>query len=68
MFDNDGPHEEDANLPTMREWLEVEPGQFKPVQECTLDELTARFNSLMLQARALLDEAEVLRRYIEKRS
>lgn len=48
-------------------FLEVEPGSFKPIDACTDDELETHWLSVMMRARAALDDADALRLYITGR-
>lgn len=52
-----GPDDELARRPTVPAVLEVAPGSFKPVDECSADELAADSQSRLLQARILMDKA-----------
>lgn len=46
-------------------FLETEPGSFKPLEECSRDEIEAKINALTLQAGALIEEAQTLGRYLD---
>ena len=52
---NQGPDDEPDRQPTVPALLEVAPGEFKPVDKCSADELAAGSQSRLLQARILLD-------------
>lgn len=54
---NAGPQDGAVRTETLPAYLEVEPDQFKPVEECSVAELVATADSLMLQAKASMDEA-----------
>ena len=61
-----GPSEDDARKPLVPGFLEVEPGSYKPLDECSRDEIGATIMSLRIQAQALLDEAKTLDRYLHR--
>jgi hypothetical protein len=52
-----GPQDDVARTETLPAFLEVEPGMFTPVGECSRAELVAAADSMMLQSKALMDEA-----------
>jgi hypothetical protein len=49
---------------TTRSLLTAQAG-FKPIEECSRDEIEAKIMSLTMQAGALIDEAKALGRYLE---
>ena len=64
MFTDAGPSEDDARKPTVSAFVETEPGGYKPLAECSRPEIEAKIVSLTLQAQALIDEADMLSRYL----
>jgi hypothetical protein len=70
MFTDLGPSEDDAHTPlpanTFRlpAFIEVEPGAYKPIEDCSRAEVEAAIMSLIIQGQALLDEAKALDRYL----
>ena len=55
-----GPSDDDSGKPTVPAFIEFAPDSFKPVSACTADELRAAAQSRILQAEALMAEAERL--------
>ena len=65
MFTDDGPSEDDARESNkMPAFLETEPGSYKPLAECSREEIESKIMALTMQADALLDEARTLGRYL----
>jgi hypothetical protein len=65
MFTHSGPYEDDLRKVTLPGFIEVEPGRYKPLGNCSRDEIQAKILSLMAQAHWLLGEAKALDRYLE---
>lgn len=69
MFTGAGPADDDARKPgQVPAFLEVEPGSFKPLGECSRSEVSSTIMSLTMQANALVDQAKALDRYLESRT
>jgi hypothetical protein len=56
----EGDDDDLAGEATIPAFIEVAPQSYKPVQECTASELRAAADSMLLQARSLMDEARRL--------
>lgn len=68
MFTGHGPSEDDArDSDTVPAALEVVPGSYKPLQDCSREEVESTMMSLMMQAESLLHQAKSLGRYLERR-
>jgi hypothetical protein len=50
---------------TLPDFIEVEPGRYEPLKNCSRDEIQAKILSLMAQAQWLIGEARVLDRYLD---
>ena len=61
-----GASDDDASASTIPAFIEVGPDSFKPIHECTVDELTAAADSLMLQAKQAMDDARALYELAER--
>jgi hypothetical protein len=55
-----GAEDDDARGQTVPAFIEVQPGEFKPIEECEASELYAAGQSKLLQVRALMEESNVL--------
>lgn len=65
MFADAGPPEDEARRPDkLPAAVETEPGNYKPLEQCSRPEVEAKIVSLMIQAQALLEEAKTLQRYL----
>jgi hypothetical protein len=67
MFQGEGPSDDDVRKPVLPAFLEVEPGTFKPLEQCTGHEIRTTVLSMTMQARALIEEAKLLDRYGQDR-
>ncbi len=65
MFTSSGPSEHDVRRITLPAFIETEPGSFKPLDECSRNEVEAEIHSLLMQAQALMDEAKTLGHYLD---
>jgi hypothetical protein len=52
----DGVSDDLANLPTIPAYLEVAPGEFRSIEECSAAEIIAAAGSKMMEARELTSE------------
>ena len=55
-----GGSDEQARAVSVPYYLEVEPDLFKPIAECSAQEIRAAADSMMRQAKATMDQAERL--------
>lgn len=55
-----GPEDDLSRGPTIPAFIETAPDHFKRVEKCSADELRGEADARMLQARALMDDAERL--------
>jgi hypothetical protein len=65
MFTRRGPSDDDARKVTLPDFIELEPGRYEPLKNCSRDEIQAKILSLMVQAHWLMDEAKALDRYLD---
>lgn len=65
MFSETGPSEDDVNEPLLPGFIEVTPGDYRPLDVCTRDEIETHILSLTMQAQALIEEAKLLELYLE---
>jgi hypothetical protein len=55
-----GPAEAEAREETIPAFIQIAPDDFKPVEQCSADELMAAAGERLLQARELMDEGHRL--------
>ena len=53
----DGANDNLAGLPTIPAYLEVMPGTFRSIEDCSPAEIMTAAGAKMMEARALMDEA-----------
>lgn len=49
-------------------FLETEPGVFTSIEDCSRSQIESQILSLTMHARALLDQAQALERYLDHRA
>ena len=65
QFADHGPLEDDVRKSTVPAFLETEPGSFKPLSECSRDEVESAVLSTMMHADALIKQAQRLDAYLD---
>jgi hypothetical protein len=65
LFIESGPSDDAARTPdSAPAFVETEPGSYKPLSECSRQEVEAQVLSRAMQADALLAEVRALERYL----